>query len=76
MEDKNEYEICPASGKVCYSSQEAQRVVNIAHRRRRSRIKRYGKRIPDRIYKCPHCGYFHTTSSRSPVIHRGWKPKK
>ena len=75
MEDKD-YEICPASGKICYTALEAQRVVNIAHKRRHSGIKHCGKLIPERIYKCPHCGHFHTTSSKSPKVHSGWRPKK
>ena len=65
MEDDN-IKVCPVSGKRCYTAQEATRVIHIAHTRRiNAGNKHCGKHIPQRIYKCPHCGCWHTTSTKS-----------
>lgn len=58
-----ELERCKVTGKLCYTSELARKVVNKASKNhhRRTRGVRNNKNIPKRIYKCQYCGYFHLT---------------
>lgn len=54
----NDYEICKASGKRCYTKRDAQGVLNSA---RKKHWERSSKLIPVRLYPCKDCGMYHLT---------------
>lgn len=55
------YELCPVSGKRCYSEREAGRIVNSCHRHRSNDHLDRNKDLPRRKYFCPDCGTWHLT---------------
>ncbi|MFA5658744.1 MAG: hypothetical protein WC900_05610 [Oscillospiraceae bacterium] len=70
MEDeKKKTEICPETGKICYSEREASEIINRLHRGmtyinkdgRKAKIKYSAKNIPKRKYFCTYCGTYHLT---------------
>lgn len=64
-----EYEICPATGKRCYSKKDANNVIYAAKR------SSHKKRIPLRSYYCNKCGTYHLTHFQN-ILHRGEKSIK
>lgn len=54
-------ELCPVSGKRCYSEREAGSIVNSCHRHRSSDHLGRNKDLPRRKYFCSDCGSYHLT---------------
>lgn len=64
-----EYEICPVSGKRCYSKKEANNAMHCA------KYKSHKKKIPLRSYYCAACGTYHLTHYTN-YMHKGEKSTK
>lgn len=51
-----ERSVCPETGKLCFTREDAGSVLNYTKRNR------FGKSIPKRCYFCEACGMWHLTS--------------
>lgn len=69
-EENGGRQICVATGKVCYTYNEAAHIVHFSHKKKRGR-NHLGKDIPRRFYKCDKCGCMHITSLKTQrrVVH-------
>lgn len=58
MNEGHERNVCPVSGKVCYSRRDANMMISAW---KGKRLRRRGKEIPKRAYFCRECGAYHLT---------------